>query len=137
MRSRLLRDFDLNSPTPGPTPPIEVKRRGMLPKPGTESDHSSAAVLSVTEQLFMYAGTVIGVIFSSGVTQFGRTANPFASIGWRTVLLSAIVSLIVIPRIYEKLKVQPNTPFLIRFGLFVQHGVFWNVLFDAAAAAID
>jgi len=35
---------------------------------------------------------------------------------------------VIIPVVFEKLSVRPDAPFIVRFGLFVQNGVFWQVI---------
>lgn len=88
------------------------------------------------EQLTLYLGTVIGVAFSSAVTEFqnGKATNSTISI--LTIVSSAIIALVIIPIIFEKLHVDPDAPFLVRFGLFVQQGVFWQVLFGSIGKAL-
>jgi hypothetical protein len=78
--------------------------------------------LSIADQLLMYCGVLMGVYFS-GVIR-GQDFRP-------TLLLAAVVSLIIIPIVFEKLNINPNAPLIVRFGLFVQNGVFWDVLLQA------
>ncbi len=78
--------------------------------------------LSIADQLLMYFGVLMGVYFS-GVIR-GQDFRP-------TLLLAAVVSLIIIPIVFEKLNINPNAPLIVRFGLFVQNGVFWDVLLQA------
>jgi hypothetical protein len=74
------------------------------------------------EQLFLYLGVVIGVIASA----FLRGQN----LGQRwltTIGISLFIALISMPFIYEQIKAN-NSPGLMRFGLFVQNGFFWETL---------
>jgi len=88
------------------------------------------------EQLLLYVGTVIGVIFSSAATHFKSGEKMNLNLDLTTVVISCVVALVIIPQIYERLNVPPDTPLLIRFGLFVQHGVFWHVLFSSLGKVI-
>ncbi len=76
--------------------------------------------MSLAEQLLMYCGVVLGV-YCSGLVRGQETKT--------TLLLAGLIALIIIPIAFEKLHIDPKAPFLVRFGLFVQNGVFWDVLF--------
>lgn len=77
---------------------------------------------SIAEQLLMYVGVLLGV-YCSGMIR-GQEVQP-------TLLLAALIALIIVPISFEKLSVNPRAPLLVRFGLFVQNGVFWDVLLEA------
>ena len=83
---------------------------------------AQAEQLSIIEQGLMYGGVLLGVYFS-GVIR-GQDFRP-------TLLLAAILALLIVPFAFEKLNVNPNAPLLVRFGLFVQNGVFWDVMLQA------
>lgn len=70
----------------------------------------------------MYFGVLLGVYFSSLI----RGSQSQASL-----LIAALVALVIIPVVFEKLNVNPKAPFIVRFGLFVQNGVFWDVIFES------
>lgn len=77
---------------------------------------------SLLDQFHMYLGLMLGVAFSNRL----RGAE-----GEGTLIAAAVVALVIAPVAYEKLKISPDAPFLVRFGLFVQNGVFWDILFEA------
>lgn len=84
--------------------------------------------IPLLEQILMYVGTFIGVFFSSMVMQLNSSKIEILDhFNLTSLILSAIIALVIIPNIFEKLNVEANTPFLARFGLFVQNGVFWQV----------
>lgn len=87
------------------------------------------------EQALMYLGLVVGVLFSSAVSQFkeGKTVSLTFTV-W-TVVLSLVIAFLIVPVAFEKLSAKLDSPLLVRIGLFVQHGVFWNVLFAALGKA--
>jgi hypothetical protein len=91
--------------------------------------------LSVTRQLLMYLGTFIGVLLSTAVAHF-RTGNIDLTITVGEVLVSALIALVIIPLVYEKLNLNPGAPFIVQFGLFVQNGVFWHVLIDSIGSIL-
>jgi hypothetical protein len=78
------------------------------------------------EQCLMYLGVVIGVIASA----FLRGTITLQNLGQRwliMIVLSLFIALISMPFIYEQIKAN-NAPGLMRFGLFVQNGFFWETL---------
>lgn len=88
------------------------------------------------EQLLMYFGIVVGVLFSSAVSQFKAGESVGLKFTVATVVLSLVVAFVIVPAAFEKLNARLDAPLLVRVGLFVQHGVFWNVLFAAVGKAI-
>lgn len=83
---------------------------------------------SLLDQVHMYFGLMLGVAFSNRL----RGAE-----GEGTVIAAALVALVIAPVAYEKLKISPEAPFLVRFGLFVQNGVFWDILFESIGTKIS
>jgi hypothetical protein len=127
--------FDLNRRTETGGSWSVLSAKGKPPAGLTPPDEGHH--LSAFDQAVMYAGGVIGVLFSSAISQFKKgTAGGF-QFTLPAILIAAVVALVIMPIIYEKLSVKPNTPFIVRFGLFVQHGVFWQVLFDGIGKAIS
>lgn len=92
--------------------------------------------LSLKEQIFIYIGILIGVLFSTYVIQFNNKADVRISISITTVIISMVVALVLFPKVYEKLNINPDRPFLAHFGLSVQHGVFWNIVLGSMAKAV-
>jgi len=93
------------------------------------------SVISVAHQLVMYIGTFIGVLLSTAVTHF-RSGNMELTITVGEVALSAVIALVIIPLVYEKLMLNPRAPLIVQFGLFVQNGVFWHVLIDSIGSIL-
>lgn len=58
--------------------------------------------MSVWDQIIMYCGVLLGVV----LVQPSNNTSPR----------------------FEKLSVRPDAPFVVRLGLFVQTGVFWQVI---------
>lgn len=87
------------------------------------------------KQVTLYSGTVIGVLFSSAVLQF-QAGKPFSlNFPIPTVILSIVIAFFIIPVVFEKLNVHPKAPFLAQYGLFVQDGVFWYLIFSSLSKA--
>jgi len=99
------------------------------------SDHEEESTISVTHQLVMYVGTFIGVLLSTAVTHF-RSGTLELTITVGEVALSAVIALVIIPLVYEKLMLNPKAPLIVQFGLFVQNGVFWHVLIDSIGSIL-
>lgn len=98
----------------------------------TAQERAAAAVspaqLSIIRQVVMYIGVLIGILFSTAVSQFQSLEDITALMTTSKVLVSAVLALMVVPQVYEKL--NPDSPFIVQFGLFVQNGVFWSVAVD-------
>jgi hypothetical protein len=92
------------------------------------------AQLSVGYQVLMYVGTFIGVLLSTAVTHFQSGNTLTFTLG--EVAISAVIALVIIPVVYEKLQLNPEAPFIVQFGIFVQHGVFWHVLIDSVGSML-
>jgi hypothetical protein len=107
--------------------------KGRLKKSGASGNGESMSPIS---QVFLYVGILIGVVFSNAVTQFSGGTEPKITINVVTAVISAIVALVVVPYVYQKLTLDPKSPFIVQFGFFVQHGIFWQVIMGAIGKAI-
>jgi hypothetical protein len=87
--------------------------------------------LSVTDQLIMYFGVLIGVLFSSYVRAMADGGTINFAFTTSITIVSVIVALAIIPIVYEKLKIDPAAPFIVQFGIFVQSGVFWHMIISS------
>lgn len=99
------------------------------------AEQGNGPAISVAHQLVMYIGTFIGVLLSTAVAHF-RSGNVELTITVGEVALSAIIALVIIPLVYEKLMLNPKAPLIVQFGLFVQNGVFWHVLIDSIGSIL-
>jgi hypothetical protein len=151
------------SAAPSPAPPqtvtsgpegaaVQPARKPSRPAPATRSQPQETSPLldriveegrltrsthiSLAEQLLMYFGTVVGVVFSSAVMSASSGKTTSLSVSISTVVVALVIAFVVIPIAFEKLTIKPDAPLVARFGLFVQHGVFWHVLFGAVGKAI-
>lgn len=84
--------------------------------------------LSAARQVVMYFGVFIGVLLSEAVHDLGTGRHIKISLTVGKVIVSALIALIVVPYVYEKLR--PESPFIVQFGLFVQNGVFWSFILN-------
>ena len=128
--SRLFQYFDLNRRVRFQTDVQAVRgivRGGGSPEPP----------FGPGRQIAMYFGTVIGVIFSSAVDQFRNGQGLHWGINAGVAAVSFLIALILMPQVYDKLKLSPSAPFIVQMGLFVQQGVFWQVLLQAAQKLIS
>ncbi|MGD2250980.1 MAG: hypothetical protein PVF58_21490 [Candidatus Methanofastidiosia archaeon] len=89
-----------------------------------------SGLASPVRQLAMYIGIFLGVIFSTAVEQFREGVSIGLTLTTGKILISAIIAIMIIPTVYEKLNLNPEAPFIVQFGLFVQNGVFWSVAID-------
>ena len=91
--------------------------------------------VTLANQIFMYLGTFIGVLLSTAVTHF-RHGNLNLTVTLGEIVLSAVVALVIVPVVYEKLNLHPGTPFIVQFGIFVQNGVFWHILIGSVGSIL-
>ena len=99
------------------------------------SESNEAPTISPTRQLLMYIGTFIGVLLSTAVTHFQSGIVDLAiTVG--EVAFSAVIALVIILLVYEKLMLNPRAPLIVQFGIFVQNGVFWHVLIDSVGGIL-
>jgi hypothetical protein len=106
------------------------------PEVAEEEKPKARVHLSPLLQIIMYFGIFIGIFFSTAVNQFKKEGAFNLAISVPTILISAVIALVLIPIVYEKLNLNPGSPFIVQFGLFVQHGVFWHVIFGAIGESI-
>jgi hypothetical protein len=93
------------------------------------------SVLSFLHQLLMYLGTFLGIVFSTAICQF-RSGNIQLTLPIGEIILSAVIAVVIIPLVYEKLMLNPRAPLIVQFGIFVQNGVFWHVLIDSVGSLL-
>jgi len=86
--------------------------------------------MSLTRQILMYVGVFIGVLFSTAVSHFRSGEEITLAMTLGEIVASAVIALVIMPLVYEKLQLYPKAPFIVQFGLFVQNGVFWHVLIE-------
>jgi len=89
------------------------------------------------KQLLLYLGIVVGVFFSSAIMQFKAHSPISFTFSWPVLIVSMVIGCIIMPVAYDKLAIKPRAIFAVQFSLFVQTGVFWNVLIDAIAKGIN
>jgi len=124
-------------PSPEPTgKSTEVRINETLDIEIKDANLKTKSKLSIAEQLFMYLGIVIGILFSTYVSQFKSGDEFVIQFKWNAIIVSLIIGLILIPTVYEKLKIRSDSPFIVRFGLFVQNGVFWQVIVGSIGKTI-
>ena len=83
----------------------------------------------------MYLGTFLGIVFSTAICQF-RSGDIQLTIPIGEIILSAVIAVVIIPLVYEKLMLNPRAPLIVQFGIFVQNGVFWHVLIDSVGSLL-
>lgn len=129
----MLKYFDLNSKVQKDLAPV-TKTFSMESMP--ESVSKGEGKLSVQRQLLMYFGLLVGVLFSTAINQFKKGEAANLNIDPTTVIISAIIALMLVPMVYKNLRVDSKAPFIVQFGLFVQNGVFWNIIVDSLGKVI-
>ncbi len=110
---------------------IRTEAEGEIKKEEEKKQMVPSVKLSPIRQILMYLGIFIGILFSSAVNQFAKGGSVSITINIGILVISAIISFMIIPNVYEKLKLNPGAPFIVQFGIFVQNGVFWHVIFNS------
>lgn len=128
----MLKYFDLNNKAQE-DPVLTAKTFSMESVPSVPKGEGK---LSVQRQLLMYLGLLVGVLFSMAVNQFkkGEVAN--LNMDPATIIISAVIALMLVPMVYKNLRIDSKAPFIVQFGLFVQSGVFWNVIVDSLGKVV-
>jgi len=94
------------------------------------------ALLSAAQQVLMYFCLFAGVLMSKAIDQFQRGQSVNLALDKTALVVSAAIALVLVPKVYELLRVYPKASLLLQVSLFFQTGVFWNVIIDAAAKLI-
>jgi len=110
---------------------IRTEAEAEITKEEEKRQMAPSVKLSPLKQIFMYLGILLGVLFSSAVNQFAKENSISITINIGILLISAIIAFMLIPIVYEKLKLNPEAPLLVQFGIFIQNGVFWHVIFNS------
>lgn len=124
----MLSYFDLNNRIhreEGSVKAFEVLSKGM------KLDEKK--LISAGQQVLMYLCLFAGVLLSKAINQFQKGESVDLSLNMGALILSAAIALVLVPKVYELLRVYPKASLLLQISLFFQTGVFWNVIIDAAA----
>lgn len=100
--------------TSGPTP---VDRRG-----------NPAKALTLSQQLLIFVGTLIGVILKPAVETLKAGNIPDLKVAIPTIIVSVAISLIVIALTYRKEGLHTNAPLIVQIGYALQNGLLWQTL---------
>lgn len=125
----MLNYFDLNNKIKKDLAPL-AKTLSM------ESVSKEEGKLSVQRQFLMYFGLLVGVLFSAGINQFKKGEAANLNMDPAMIIISAVIALMLVPVVYKNLRIDPKSPFIVQFGLFVQNGVFWNVIIDSLGKVV-
>lgn len=97
---------------------------------------SVPAGLSAIRQATMYLGIFIGILLSTAVSEFKNTGEINVTLTVSKVVIAAIIAFMVVPQAYEKINANPDSPFIVQLGLFIQSGVFWSVTIELIAETL-
>jgi len=84
----------------------------------------------------MYMGVLVGVLFSAAIDRYKSGQAILPALSPTVLLISAVIALMLIPPIYQRLSIRPCSPFIVQLGVFVQSGVFWEAIVSSAAKAL-
>ena len=78
------------------------------------------------EQVFLFVGVLLGVLIGQVIDVKFTTLDLTKLLDWKTFLVSLVIAIVIIPQIYKQLQVDPTSPWIVRFFIFVQNGIFWR-----------
>jgi hypothetical protein len=146
--SKIARYFDLNrkvdlglvpkqkewSRGPDQQPHLPEVMLGAREQPSLSANGRTPSEMGWFEQFILYLGSILGVFASAFIHKVGRdgTFNILSHGSINTLIVSFFMSLAIIPITYRTLEVPREAPFFIRFTLFFEHGVFWQVITEFA-----
>jgi hypothetical protein len=87
--------------------------------------------LSAAQQFLMVIGVFVGVIFSDVIGQFQNGSQVTIGLTIGKIGVSVLVALILTPVAFSRL--DPSSPYIVKFALFIQSGVFWRVIIETIA----
>ncbi len=75
---------------------------------------------STIKQITMYVGIFFGVLCSNVLLSYekGEILDFSNIISVSNIIISFIIAFVILPVVYQKLRLKQNTPFLIQFALF-------------------
>lgn len=86
----------------------------------------------------MFVGIFVGVFFSEAILSYFQWSEFIVDFSWIDLILSLIITFLVMPGAYMYVMDAKITAksVLVKFGLFVQSGVFWELLVSNIRIAI-
>lgn len=87
---------------------------------------------NIIRQIMLLAGVLIGVLLSESILAYrsGSSAAALPTYNIADLIIRTAIALIVVPVVYEQ-TVKSNSPFVVKFCLYVQNGAFWPLILDA------
>ena len=109
----------------GGSVPDEAVAPAPVPAPGPAP---ATTGMSPIEQVALYLFIVLGVLFAPFLNLISNgTALPQEVVNPVIVLGAALIGFFIIPTVWEKVGARPDAPAIVRFALFFQFGVFWQM----------
>lgn len=80
--------------------------------------------------LIMFVGIFLGVFFSEAVLSYFQGSEFIINFNWIDIIISLLITFLVIPGAYMYVMDSDidAKSILVKLGLFVQSGVFWELL---------
>src|SRR5437868_11031095 len=94
--NRLLRHFSLNARTSR-----AEMQRAEASTAAEDGAPPPPAPMSVAEQIVMYLGVVVGVVFQPILTQYRTSGAINFALPWGLLVVSLLIALVVTPSVYE------------------------------------
>lgn len=115
----MLSYFDLNNRIhreEGSVKALEVLSKGM------KLDEKK--LISAGQQVLMYVFLFAGVLLSKAINQFQKGEGVDLSLNMGALILSAAIALVLVPKVYELLRVYPKRRCCFRFPYFSKPAFF-------------
>ena len=92
-------------------------------------------VMGTVDTVLMYAGTVLGVVFSNAVAQAQKGQVVALNLNWAWLAIASVIALMLFPQVWARVGAKTDSNLLVRVGIAVQSGAFFSVLLTAAQKA--
>ena len=109
--------------------------RGGTAEP-TVAASGGADKISPLEQFVLYLATAVGVVFSAAISEFRDGNVPSFEFSWILIVVALVIALLLMPETVKRLAVHKRAPMIVKLGLFVQAGVFWEVIAEGISKAL-
>lgn len=95
-------------------------------------DGENDELYDIIKQIALLAGVLIGVLLSESILAYkgGSSTATLPNYNTADLIIRTGIALIVVPAVYNQ-TLKSDSPFVVKFCLYVQNGVFWPLILDA------
>ena len=115
----------------------QVKRGVPLTLDAVRADDNTKKQ-AIRLNIIMFVGIFVGVFFSEAILSYFQGSEFIVDFSWIDLIVSLVITFLVMPGAYMYVMDAEITAksILVKLGLFVQSGVFWELLVSNIRIAI-